>query len=289
MAESMPDHSNLCDVCSGIDIAAYFRDDNTGPSGPKAEDQENPDEKRVELGDRFEVRKKASQCALCFLVDAAVNSNTAIGYDSDATLSIRRSCIGNNGGLNAAKSEKVYCLQVVALRARFSTTFYSWIQLLEEDARALGFSTTLRSRRIPQDKFDMSLARNWINICQKDHGIMCSAPGARPEHRIPSPQPVDLLALDIENMCLCEMPHGSTFVALSYCWPAAPYLTHLKANSKELFSHGSLLRNMHKLPLTIQDAIKCTQELSFRYLWIDALCIIVSLLCHSLFRSLMLT
>ncbi|KAN0112248.1 HET domain containing protein [Hyaloscypha variabilis] len=60
------------------------------------------------------------------------------------------------------------------------------------------------------------------------------------------------------------------YLALSYSWGGAQEVTTTKATLIDR-QHGIRLYNL--LP-TIQDAIQVTRDLGFRYLWIDALCII---------------
>jgi hypothetical protein len=60
------------------------------------------------------------------------------------------------------------------------------------------------------------------------------------------------------------------YVALSYSWGGTQKVTTTKATLIDR-QHGIRLYN---LPPTIQDAIQVTRDLGFRYLWIDALCII---------------
>jgi Heterokaryon incompatibility protein (HET) len=60
------------------------------------------------------------------------------------------------------------------------------------------------------------------------------------------------------------------YVALSYCWGTKPFLRTLLGNIE---AHKDKL-DMLKLPQTFKDAIMITRRLGFRYVWIDALCII---------------
>jgi len=60
------------------------------------------------------------------------------------------------------------------------------------------------------------------------------------------------------------------YLALSYCWGGAQELTTTKATLMDR-QHGMRLCD---LPPTIHDAIQVTRDLGFRYLWLDALCII---------------
>lgn len=59
-------------------------------------------------------------------------------------------------------------------------------------------------------------------------------------------------------------------MAISYVWGSSPFLKAKKDNIEELKRPFSIKR----LPRTIQDGICVTRDLGFKYLWIDALCII---------------
>jgi hypothetical protein len=60
------------------------------------------------------------------------------------------------------------------------------------------------------------------------------------------------------------------YTALSYCWGGKGEFKLLRSNFEELLK-GTYI---HRLPKTIQDAIKVTRRLNFRYLWVDSLCIL---------------
>ncbi|KAI1801261.1 HET-domain-containing protein [Daldinia bambusicola] len=66
-------------------------------------------------------------------------------------------------------------------------------------------------------------------------------------------------------------PIEGLYVALSYCW-GGPQPLQLTKDNLDVFLATNLDNN--SLPQTIKDAIKVTQSLGLRYLWIDALCII---------------
>lgn len=79
-------------------------------------------------------------------------------------------------------------------------------------------------------------------------------------------------ALDINEMRLhVSLPHERAhYTALSYCWGGPqPFKTTTEtypAFLKEI--------SLKAMPKTLRDAVKVTRQLGFRYLWIDALCII---------------
>lgn len=64
----------------------------------------------------------------------------------------------------------------------------------------------------------------------------------------------------------------SEYVALSYCWGQ-------EGNEDFVLTQSTLKRKIDIVPLsglpqTLRDAITITKRLGFRYLWIDALCIV---------------
>ncbi|KAG4420128.1 hypothetical protein IFR04_006787, partial [Cadophora malorum] len=68
------------------------------------------------------------------------------------------------------------------------------------------------------------------------------------------------------------MPSGAKYVALSYVWGQANFLTTLRSNVSEFQEQGAFSKIIP--PRTIQDAIKLTEGIGFQYLWVDALCIV---------------
>ncbi|KAF2746013.1 HET-domain-containing protein [Sporormia fimetaria CBS 119925] len=269
----------LCNTCNQIDFASYFTPNND--NNPLDEGTLIRGSKPVSLGNRHSVRARSTECAFCALATTALDHpDNSLKESDDGDVTIQSLLIGsaNSNPLSSTTSDQSFCLKV-AVRIQWPGRIhhpFRLIQLLETDARSLGLWPQLRCRLPSPSHVDISLAKRWLEICLTQHGGKCSTPGRRPEERIPSPQPVDLLTIDLANMCICEMPHGATFSALSYCWPSdsSRYLVHWTSNSKALFQAGSLEENFQRLPYTIQDAIACAREMGIRYFWIDALCII---------------
>lgn len=67
-----------------------------------------------------------------------------------------------------------------------------------------------------------------------------------------------------------ETETHATYLALSYCW-GGPQPLRLLLENIEILTAGV---DFEALPRSIQDAVFVTRELGFRYLWVDALCII---------------
>lgn len=99
------------------------------------------------------------------------------------------------------------------------------------------------------------IVRSWIDACAKDsQHIQC--------------EPADLT---LDGFCLIDClsrtvvpsPPGARYVALSYVWGSSTV--------DEALPHDRKLPD--DVPSSIEDAMHCTKQLGFRYLWIDRYCI----------------
>jgi len=105
----------------------------------------------------------------------------------------------------------------------------------------------------------------WKELCGSLHGEICGNyyTGRRTSR---------LRFIDVVDRCVVDSPsNDQTYVALSYVWGKAN-LPRLTASTKEEYRRtGSLTEN--NLPRVIADALKVTNSLNERYLWVDCLCI----------------
>ncbi|KAF1980846.1 HET-domain-containing protein [Aulographum hederae CBS 113979] len=124
-------------------------------------------------------------------------------------------------------------------------------------------------RPIPKDPrsescFDMVAA--WIESCR--HHSLCG-----PHLEVALPKMVIVVSSnDKEASCLHITSAGEVgqYVTLSYCWGAGNKLLLTNKNMSALQSDIPF----QDLSKTLQDAITIPRKLGFKYLWIDALCII---------------
>lgn len=81
--------------------------------------------------------------------------------------------------------------------------------------------------------------------------------------------------VDMVEMRVKDIPQGSSleYVALSYVWGTAPFITLTSATSDFLRRPNSLQDHSVSLPKAIADAIQIGKLLGHRYIWIDSLCI----------------
>jgi hypothetical protein len=146
------------------------------------------------------------------------------------------------------------------------------------------YSTTPSSRdgllvRAVGPRIDLALIRKWVGECRVSHGKQCS------QSHLPSDwslvdldtQNLKFYLIDVHRMCLAisTMSSAPPYVALSYRWGDPERSTQCRQSNLALMTApGGLMNNDVVLAPTIRDAITFTREVGFRYLWVDALCIV---------------
>lgn len=266
MSEHSSSTQELCDICRPLDVAKYF----LPPLEGETHIRTNIGDvlyKSKELGTRKEVANRSKICSFCILIYAATRQAS-----DEAVITISSVLCGQNRIAGQADSPPVYYIQVHAAYRGLKQT--ARIQLLADDASSLGLLRDFRAREPSLNGIDIQQMRSWLDLCHSRHGHLCKTLGGEDSGALPHQQPRDLLAIDLVSMCICNMPAGAEYTALSYCWPSKSYLTLVKKNRKEMFEHSALVDRMGELPGTVQDAIQFAKELPYRYLWIDALCIV---------------
>ncbi|KAK3315968.1 heterokaryon incompatibility protein-domain-containing protein [Apodospora peruviana] len=116
---------------------------------------------------------------------------------------------------------------------------------------------------------NMELVRLWRDDCLGDHAA-CEAGRFTVN---PTPLPTRLIDVtDLDHPLLHETSNLTTgpYVALSYCWGQGKKFLTLKTNHQAFRSSIPAT----ELPMTFKDALYTTNRLGYKYIWIDAICII---------------
>jgi hypothetical protein len=118
------------------------------------------------------------------------------------------------------------------------------------------------------------IARQWLRTCLDEHGCSHWLESSRSAEQLqarPS-RLIDVQAFESSSLdvCLVDGNDVSDYFTLSHCWGRTPSFT---TTSESLNQHMTRIRH-GDLPRTFQDAVKITRDLGYRYIWIDALCII---------------
>lgn len=119
-----------------------------------------------------------------------------------------------------------------------------------------------------------SVARSWYFRCLDEHGNRCHKPSWMKVQPGRTAHPSWLV--DVGELCVVPFsPAITRYVTLSYTWGEVQGLKTTLKNIDRLKRSGSLnLDQSPSIPQTVHDAIKVTQFLGERYLWVDSLCIV---------------
>ncbi|KAF4615880.1 hypothetical protein G7Y89_g15235 [Cudoniella acicularis] len=169
-------------------------------------------------------------------------------------------------------------------------THYTFVKLFKRDAkqntavgnRVLVYRGNLLGDPSPACRFPstgsashMQQAQSWLQDC-KTHHLRCNGVGntlrhlpARLINILPNSNPDISPVIKIESMDSAN--EHVEYLAFSHCWggPELPFRL-LESNKEDLFK-GIEFRVLSK---NMQDAVRVTRSLGYKYLWIDSLCII---------------
>ncbi|CZR67603.1 uncharacterized protein PAC_17502 [Phialocephala subalpina] len=112
-----------------------------------------------------------------------------------------------------------------------------------------------------------NIAQYWLKTCLETHDSMCQI-----KDNLPLPTrviDVGLLESLFVTLYVSNGKHGQ-WLTLSHCWGKSPLATTTTRN----FDNQCAGIMISTLPQTFQDAINITRKLSYRFLWIDSLCIV---------------
>ncbi|KAI5928313.1 heterokaryon incompatibility protein-domain-containing protein [Camillea tinctor] len=127
-------------------------------------------------------------------------------------------------------------------------------------------------RIVAPDRIDWAVVKDWLSSCFKKHRYDITE-GKEPDFQN-SPGNLKIRAIDVDKACVVILPEGAQYIALSYVWGKDQALK-LKMENLSLFSSPGYFASADCRPSrTIVDAMHASRSLGFRYLWIDALCII---------------
>jgi hypothetical protein len=114
--------------------------------------------------------------------------------------------------------------------------------------------------------FDASRIRTLLEHCVQHH-----------RHQVypllGQSEPLKLLLVDVKQGCLVTADVSETYLALSYVWGFTKSLQTLENNLDDLHVKGALFSEIG-LARVIRDAMSVVDALGYRYLWVDALCIV---------------
>jgi hypothetical protein len=142
------------------------------------------------------------------------------------------------------------------------------IRLLADDAPQ-GASVLSLARQL-RPEISLRRVKRWLRSCDQKH--LC---GRRENFRTGDHGGHNFRLIDTWSNSIVPATVDQRYMALSYVWGAEfGGLKLLKTNCDALLCDGSLRGSNVNLSRTIRDAMRLVSSLGYRYLWVDALCIL---------------
>jgi len=165
-----------------------------------------------------------------------------------------------------ADTTTLHFVSAAATKAKYPLNTESYDRAIANHLEAYQYAN-----HVDSSVFNVDLALLWRDKCLQHHTICKLGSQSSEVAELPT-RLVDVA--DPENPFLAETKALSRlpvqYLALSYCWGEGGKFETRKENYN---SHLSRIQRK-SLPKTLSDAVLVTHELGYRYIWIDALCII---------------
>lgn len=263
----------LCTLCTKLDLPTVFTDRESSNFAP------------IYQLSLPSLRDSARSCDLCKLFLSLVDFQKYRFDDADPSILKVNIYLEDYGSIHSHKNgkevdpvmgvfwtlrhEEPVSRLVVDIDAPGQQIYRHVACSLQQKARdgAVGKDQVMKGR-IVQPKVDIGLLKRWTGLCS-GHDEIC-----KPRRMSAEVNGLAIRAIDIENMCIVDLPSDSEYVVLSYVWGTNDQLRLLQDNFATFTKPFGLENQTSNLPTTISDAMTLTKELGNRYLWVDALCII---------------
>ncbi|KAH8651520.1 heterokaryon incompatibility protein-domain-containing protein, partial [Tricladium varicosporioides] len=118
----------------------------------------------------------------------------------------------------------------------------------------------------------MSLVQAWLNDCRQSH-LTCRDNSNFIPSRVIDVGPLDG-SREPRLYLTSEKDRCMPYLTLSYCWGEQTEQNTNLVTTNITFNERQISIPMDDLPLCCKDAVKITRKLGFRFIWIDAICII---------------
>ena len=128
-------------------------------------------------------------------------------------------------------------------------------------------------RAVDPQWIDLDILKQWITTCNTAHGVRCrELPLLK---HLETTQPKYLV--DTMEMCIVEGDRvEAEYIALSYQWGQTKTIRNTTELHERLLKPNALSdwELARHIPRTVSDAFVIVKALGYRYLWVDALCVV---------------
>ena len=266
LATCRSDANDICPDCESVDIRAHLQCQELRWVASNAVFNLDHVPKDPFLA-KCSLCRFLSRCVQARLAELPVETLEADSLLSTATLKGLRLTFPYNGRTRTLEGEQTYSF---IARAEYGPIVIDALPL-GEDAFRLANRKESYARPLLPVQADRNLILCWLNECQSQH-LSCSKYDN--QFRVPNHLP-GLRFVDVHASCVVQATaETQDYLTLSYVWGALEHLVLKRDNINQLSKPGAIETSFQtQLPQVIRDAIRVTQDLGFKYLWVDTLCI----------------
>ncbi|KAH6657652.1 heterokaryon incompatibility protein-domain-containing protein [Truncatella angustata] len=127
-------------------------------------------------------------------------------------------------------------------------------------------------------EINWGMVREWLKTCASLHygSQICQNPTTRGTTKGTGNHmsPLTLRAIDVDQACVVTLPNDAPYIALSYVWGKDQHIKLKRDNITSVETPSYFLAGENAPSKTIVDAMQASRYLGYRYLWVDALCIV---------------
>jgi hypothetical protein len=164
--------------------------------------------------------------------------------------------------------------QAGAFLVRGSRSLECYICFAKEPDQSSPTSSPRSYLSIPESRVDPTRIRHWISVGESNHYEYCNPPWSLSTTGPTIPGMEVVRPINVVDECLVELEGPCIYLALSYVWGGVPNFRLTTRNKSTLMQRRAIRNVRYRLPRTIQDAIDLVKALEYRFLWVDALCIV---------------
>lgn len=291
-----------------VERGQYFTKESPSAFSPKQANTKYP------LGTFEEISNRSNYCRFCELVTRSVGTGEETVWTEEqqratcyVTWEIDGRSAGNSHERVKARTRRLHlqwengmledAYLVLVTQNRYNLINSDARHMWQEDSHFL-------ARKVSSEASRETLVKSWLDDCLNNHGRDCWH-SAREKAAFQEVTDQSYFGvIDVEQMCLTTLPRHPVkrfdsdddddddrysdasdpgemgqethdpYVALSYVWGGKNAEKTVHSNVLTRLLHGGLEEPFKKMPKVIQDTVKLVRRLGYRYLWIDAICIV---------------
>lgn len=246
------------------------------------------------LGPWRAIKAKASFCNFCRLVVASIQSTYALEPNDDVTVKLNhartwRLAVAHSNLDGAERAEhwsNQYDIKSHVDKFQVDVKYCLTVKIASSREKVAGVIQCLANtlveadvysfmgRPVARDCFHADLSTHWLARCRQYHQQSCGRAGV-----LAKDLPANFRVIDMEQRLIVPYPHGGCqYAVLSYVWGEKEMSWRMPRTQQRDVRRDTEGREVihlpQILPATIADSMNVAMHMGFRYIWVDAFCIV---------------